>query len=636
MNVNVKYNNTNQKNFLKLKIKSVFKISNFQIYCFLVSLLLIFHSNSFADNIYEAPKLYCVKNNTVPAATELNWNLPATPNPCFSGYEIYAATGNINGTYTLVATIANPLQTSIQINPPTIIVSDGTDATVSFFYMINRGSCNNASPPTKTTSDTLANRTRQPFVPFINATVINNKIEVNWQAAPSVEVVGYYIYSSLDGFTNPIDTIVGRINTHFVDNVNNPNANAVEYSIRAHEICEVGDGTSSLFAGETHKTIFLKNSPPDKCTQTINISWSSYKAGTSPIVRYDIETNTANAGFILEGSSDNVTPNFLLKNVPYNKHYCFRVKAILPNGASAYSNEICFDSLAVVQKAKDDYIRNISVENGNIVIDYRKDTFATPERNIILQRGEDASVYVPLSNISTFNNYERAIFEDNGLDVNNKVYYYRIRLNDSCAASDPHYSDTASTLRIAIKLKNSNTADLIWSGFSVDNINFVRYRLEKIVGNDTTFVSNFTQTDTKFFVNELFDYSQDSIPQLCYRMTAEFYNLNDKAPRELLQSHSNIICITPEPKIFIPQAFVPKGVNRTFKPFLLYAKPDGYSFQIYDRWNELVFSTNDINASWDGIYKGKYAPLDGYVYLIKYVGKNEKSYSITGTVMLLQ
>ena len=81
---------------------------------------------------------------------------------------------------------------------------------------------------------------------------------------------------------------------------------------------------------------------------------------------------------------------------------------------------------------------------------------------------------------------------------------------------------------------------------------------------------------------------------------------------------------------------MPHGYNKTFKPFLLYAKPEGYSFQIYDRWNELVFSTNNINESWNGTYKGKDAPLDGYVYLIEYVGKNEKAYSITGTIMLLQ
>lgn len=59
--------------------------------------------------------------------------------------------------------------------------------------MINRGSCNNPSPLPKTTSDTVSNRTRQPFVPFVSASVVNNDIVVTWQPAPSVEVVGYKI-----------------------------------------------------------------------------------------------------------------------------------------------------------------------------------------------------------------------------------------------------------------------------------------------------------------------------------------------------------------------------------------------------------------------------------------------------------
>ncbi|MFN8282678.1 MAG: gliding motility-associated C-terminal domain-containing protein [Chitinophagales bacterium] len=609
--------------------------------CLVTVCCLFFSAYSFSQTIYEAPKLTCVKNITVaPSGTELNWNLPATANPCFVGYEIYAATGSINGTYTLVATVTNPAQTSIQINPPTIAISDGTDATVSYFYMINRGSCVNPLPPANTTSDTLANRTRQPFVPFVSASVVNHDIVVTWQAAPSVEVIGYKIKNSSDGFTSET-TILGRTNTQFIDNVNDPDATSIEYSIAAMESCEVGLGTSSLFAGETHKTMFLTNTAPDKCTQTIRASWNPYKAGTTPITRYEIETNTENAGFILAGTSDAVAaPFFLLKDVPYNKHYCFRVKAILSTGAFAYSNEVCYDSLDVVQKPKDDYIRNISVENGNIIIDYRKDTFATPlapGKNPILYRGEDPVVLISLgSKLPVYDDYSRSLYEDNGLDVNGKVYYYSVRLNDSCDAAAPHYSDTAATLRITVKLKNSNTAEAIWSGFAIDDIDFVRYRLEKIVGTDTTFVGNFTRSQNTFFIDELFDYSQDSIPQICYRITAEFYNLNDKAPRTLLQSHSNIICVTPEPRIYIPQAFVPNGVNKTFKPFLLYAKTEGYSMQIYDRWHELVFSTDDVNASWNGTYKGKDAPLDGYVYLIKYVGKNEQSYSITGTIMLLR
>ena len=50
----------------------------------------------------------------------------------------------------------------------------------------------------------------------------------------------------------------------------------------------------------------------------------------------------------------------------------------------------------------------------------------------------------------------------------------------------------------------------------------------------------------------------------------------------------------------------------------------------------MVFSTNDVNASWDGVYNGDPAPLDGYLYVIKFKGKDDKEYIQTGTVMLLK
>lgn len=590
---------------------------------------------SFSQTEYEPPKLTCVRNIGAPSpGTELNWTLPSTPNPCFTGYEIYATTGNINGTYSLVATVVNPLQTSLQINPPTIILSDGTDPAVSFFYMINRGSCNNPTPPANITSDTLANRTRQPFVPFINATVIDNKITVNWQPAPSVEVVGYQIYSSLDGFTNPMDTINGRLNTQFIDSINNPNATAVEYSIRAFEVCEVGLGTSSIFVNETHKTIFLRNTTPDKCTQTINISWSSYKAGSARVLGYTIETNTQDAGFIQAGTTDSSGASFLLQNIPFRKHFCFRVKAILPNNVSAYSNEICYDSLNVIQKPMNDYIRNISVENGNIIIEYKKDTAAAPAKTVLPQRSNDGIVFTPIINTPTEPDINTYLFTESGLPVGNQTYTYKINLLDSCNST--HSSDTATTLRLAIKVKNNNKATILWNGFEIDNITFDNFRLEKIVAGDTIFIGNFNRNETTFSETALFDYSLDSLGEVCYRVTALFENNNDVTPRETLESHSNIVCVQPEPKAFVPQAFVPTGHNNTFKPFLLYAKSDNYDFKIYDRWYRLVYSTNDINASWNGTFKDAPALLDAYIYIVKFRGKDDKDYTQTGTVMLLK
>jgi gliding motility-associated-like protein len=38
------------------------------------------------------------------------------------------------------------------------------------------------------------------------------------------------------------------------------------------------------------------------------------------------------------------------------------------------------------------------------------------------------------------------------------------------------------------------------------------------------------------------------------------------------------------------------------------------TFAIYNRWGELIFLTNDVNACWDGTHKGVTAMTGVYAY----------------------
>lgn len=603
----------------------LFTCANFSVKQWATATLLLFSITAFSQTEYEAPKLVCVRNNA--SQMELNWTLPVTANPCFTGYEIYTSVGSKNGPYTLDTTLTNPLQTTVLLS----VVSGGQ--TVHFFT-INRGSCNNPSPPASVTSDTLNNEKPQPYTVIINATVINGRVQLNWVPAPSPEVTAYLVYNDRDGFTTP-DTVLGRLNTAYTDIDNNPDASAIRYKVRSLEFCEDPAGLQGAITPDSadHRTILMQVSAPDRCTQTANVSWQPYKIGGAQVVNYEIQQSINRGTFTTAGSVAASTTNFLLQNIPFRDTVCVRIKANLPNGSTSFSNERCF-SADVIQKPVNDYIRNITVENGNIIIDYKRDTAAAPPKTIILQRSNDGIVFSPIINIPDEPDPSTYLFSDEGLDVNSQTFTYRVNLVDSCFST--HSSDTATTLRIGIKKKSNNKADILWSGFEVQNINFQHFILEKITGTDTVELGTFNRTQTSYLENSLFDYSRDSLDEVCYRVTAFFTNNNDKAPRETLASHSNIICVQPEPKAFIPQAFVPDGVNKTFKPFLLYAQTEGYEFKIFDRWYQLVFSTNDVNASWDGVFRDTKAPLDSYVYILKYKGKNNQDYTQTGTVLLLR
>lgn len=62
-----------------------------------------------------------------------------------------------------------------------------------------------------------------------------------------------------------------------------------------------------------------------------------------------------------------------------------------------------------------------------------------------------------------------------------------------------------------------------------------------------------------------------------------------------------------EDLISVPNVFTPNGDNAN-DYFKIYSEAENiadYEMTIYNRWGELIFKTNDINAKWDGKFKGK-------------------------------
>lgn len=91
-------------------------------------------------------------------------------------------------------------------------------------------------------------------------------------------------------------------------------------------------------------------------------------------------------------------------------------------------------------------------------------------------------------------------------------------------------------------------------------------------------------------------------------------------------------------EILIPNSFTPNedGKNDYFFPVLT-CEYSYYSLTIEDRWDNTVFTTNNVNAKWDGRYKGNLCPDDIYIYRIETVEKNTgKKTPRTGQITLFR
>jgi gliding motility-associated-like protein len=70
------------------------------------------------------------------------------------------------------------------------------------------------------------------------------------------------------------------------------------------------------------------------------------------------------------------------------------------------------------------------------------------------------------------------------------------------------------------------------------------------------------------------------------------------------------------PDIFVPSAFTPNsdGKNDIIRPIPVGIKSFHY-FRVFNRWGQMVYSTNDIGIGWDGMYAGKEQGTGTYVYM---------------------
>lgn len=91
-----------------------------------------------------------------------------------------------------------------------------------------------------------------------------------------------------------------------------------------------------------------------------------------------------------------------------------------------------------------------------------------------------------------------------------------------------------------------------------------------------------------------------------------------------------------EPKVYIPTAFSPNGDLLNDVYYIIASGFKGTELQIFNRWGELVFQSNDINMGWDGNYNGKAQELDVYMYIFTGTLPDGKQQIFKGNITLIR
>ncbi|MCX6189612.1 MAG: gliding motility-associated C-terminal domain-containing protein [Bacteroidetes bacterium] len=210
-------------------------------------------------------------------------------------------------------------------------------------------------------------------------------------------------------------------------------------------------------------------------------------------------------------------------------------------------------------------------------------------------------------------------------NTNETAYEYLVKIKNLCGdlIFAPEHRNILLTGR---KANDDNYAvELNWNKYFGWN-GVKRYELYRRLGEHGAYQLYDLYNDTSAAYKNGFDsYYQ------CYRIKAiENVGGFDQ------ESWSNEFCFGFDPIVWIPNAFTPDGndLNDFYEVFTASIKE--FHIQIYDRWGEKLFESNDPKVSWDGTSKGKTCQMDAYIYMVEYKGFDNKRIIKNGTLTLLR
>ena len=115
--------------------------------------------------------------------------------------------------------------------------------------------------------------------------------------------------------------------------------------------------------------------------------------------------------------------------------------------------------------------------------------------------------------------------------------------------------------------------------------------------------------------------STDQNPTYTFKDTGVFnVHLTVTNANQCINDTQFSVFVEPSFVVTIPTAFSPNGdgKNEDWGPVGVLQGVTDYELLIFNRWGEILFQTNDVNARWDGTYMGDPVPEGFYQYNMRY------------------
>ncbi|MEP7168711.1 MAG: gliding motility-associated C-terminal domain-containing protein [Bacteroidota bacterium] len=450
---------------------------------------------------------------------------------------------------------------------------------------------------------------------------------ISWNKNLTKDTKGYIIYKFNGVSWDSISTIYGYNNTAFTNLLSNAGTVSEKYSISTIDSCNNPTGFSL-----EHATVFLKTSL-DKCDRKIILNWNAYMNMTGGVQSYKIFARKNSGTFQLAGTVSGSESSFGYSPPEADSVYCFFVRAIGNISSKTSSSNTSCIAANIFKGPLFTYVRAASVvsSSGVDILCYVDPAADVASYNLLKSSGAsgtfDSIATVPFSGASGFT------VNDPDVTTTGQSYYYQLESLDSCG-NIVSKSNVAKTI-LAKSVAENNFINLVtwddYEGWDNGTGYFNIYRRLTPV-SPLIYIASVASTVNEYRDDVIEYYKNEG--QFCYSVEAVERTLNTFGFRD--SSFSNESCNWQVPLTYIPNAFAPFGQNTIFYPINVFVDMSNYSFEVFNRWGERIFQTNDPKAGWEGDYKKQMMPAGVYVYLLRYLDNKGEEVKRRGTVTLIK
>lgn len=480
-----------------------------------------------------------------------------------------------------------------------------------------------------------------PSVTDIDVNPVTGMAVLHWEPSPAADLAGYIIYLCSGGLQVPIDTVFNPLATSYMNPLSNAGSAIESYNVAAFDSCYVDGAPDPGAASPSCATTVWLEASRQPCSDWALIEWAGPYGLAGEVESFVVyaeqalDEDGAAWGAPEElGSVPAGTYVFEHVGAELGTLYRYWVEAVHTTGARSASNREVLNFLYPGAPAYTHILRASALDSTGVEVVVDFDPTMTEQHNFILERKRANAADAPFLRIdaSTAVGGMNVAFTDLGAQSAVLSYTYRVRVENLCNDS-VDVSNTATTVLLdgtADEEQRVNT--LFWNAYDAFPGTVAAYRIYRSENGGApqplvTLPGSFTAYEDEV------DATVSTSGQFCYLVEAV-----DSEPGPnggVNYALSNQTCLSMPPVIWIPNAITVGGNNPVFLPVISFADEATFRMEVYSRWGDVIFATEDAQWGWDGTVDGAVVQEGAYGYTMWVRDGSGRQHTRSGLVNVL-